>query len=120
MYLNTKKCYIAGIKLDKLQEYVNRLTVHAAQCGGDIVLTGETRAGLASIISSHCSKCSYTVPLETSHKVKGPKGNHRWECNLAAVWGQLTTGGGHPHLQETMDVLRVPVMSAKNFQEEHS
>ena len=103
------------INLDKLQEYINHLTVHGAQCGGDIVLTGETRAGLASIISTHCSKCNYTIPLETSRKVKGPKGNHRWECNLAAVWGQMTTGGGHSRLQETMGVLGVPVMSAKNF-----
>ena len=77
------------INLDNLQEYINRLTVHAAQCEGNIVLTGETRAGLASIISSHCSKCSYTVSLETSHRVKGPKGTHWWEHNLAAVWGQL-------------------------------
>ena len=103
------------INLEKLQEYINCLTVHAAQCGGDIVLTGETRAGLASIISSRCSKCSYTVPLETSRKVKGPRGNCRWECNLAAVWGQMSTGGGHSRLQETMGVLGVPVMSAKNF-----
>jgi len=77
------------INLDNLQEYINRLTVHAARCEGNIVLTGETRAGLASIISSHCSKRSYTVSLETSRRVKGPKGNHRWEHNLAAVWGQL-------------------------------
>ncbi len=103
------------VNLEKLQEYINQLTVHAAQCGGDIVLTGETKAGLASIIASHCSKCRYTVPLETSRKVKGPRGNSRWECNLAAVWGQMSTGGGHSRLQETMGVFGVPVMAGKNF-----
>ena len=47
--------------------------------------------------------------------MNGPKGNSRWECNLAAVWGQMSTGGGHSHLHETMGVLGVPVMPAKNF-----
>ena len=28
----------------------------------------------------------------------------RWESNLAAVWGQLSTGGGHAPLTETMAV----------------
>ena len=49
---------IAGsriINLERLQEYINTLTIHAAQCGGDIVLTGEKRDGLASIISTRCS-----------------------------------------------------------------
>ena len=35
--------------------------------------------------------------------------------NLAAVWGQMSTGGGHSKLQETMCVLGVPVMSARHF-----
>lgn len=39
----------------------------------------------------------------------------RWECNLAAVWGQMSTGGGHSQLQETMSVLGVPVMSKASF-----
>ena len=103
------------INLEKLQEYINRLTVHAAQCGGDIILTGETRAGLASIISSRCSNSNDTVLLETSRKVSGPKGYSRWECNLAAVWGQMSTGGGHSRLHETMGVLGVPIMSTKCF-----
>ena len=101
--------------LEKLQKYINQLTVHAAQCGGEIVLTGETKAGLASIMSSRCSACSYTVSLETSCKVKGPRGKRQWECNLAAVWGQMSTGGGHSRLQETMGVLGIPVMAPKNF-----
>ena len=103
------------INLEKLQKYINQLTVHAAQCGGKIVLTGETKAGLASIMSSRCSACSYTVSLETSCKVKGPRGKRQWECNLAAVWGQMSTGGGHSRLQETMGVLGIPVMAPKNF-----
>lgn len=100
------------VNLEKLQEYINNLTIHAAQCGGDILLAGEKRDGLAAIISTKCSKCSCTITLETSRKVKGPRGYHRWECNLAAVWGQMSTSVGHSKLCETMGVLDVPVMSA--------
>ena len=39
----------------------------------------------------------------------------RWETNLAAVWGQMATGGGHAMLQETMSVLGVPTMTKKSF-----
>ena len=39
----------------------------------------------------------------------------RWECNLAAVWGQMSTGGGHTQLEETMGVSAVPVMTSNSF-----
>ena len=103
------------MNLEKLQEYISKLTVHAAQCGGEILISGEKQNGLAAIISTRCSKCTYTITLETSRKVKGPRGYSRWECNLAAVWGQMSTGGGHSKLSETMSVLGVPVMSARHF-----
>ena len=71
--------------------------------------------GLASILSSQCSKCRFTIPLTTSKKVVGPKGKLRWEANLAAVLGQMSTGGGYSKLHEPMSTLGVPVMSPKNF-----
>ena len=55
------------------------------------------------------------IDLYTSEKVKGPNGYTRWECNLAAVWGQMTTGGGHSNLQESLSVVGVPVMSKASF-----
>ena len=39
----------------------------------------------------------------------------RWESNLAAVWGQMTTGGGHTSLSNTMSVLGIPVMAKGSF-----
>ena len=103
------------INLDKLQQYMNNLKVHTTQCGGDIILTGEKKGGLASIISSKCSQCNHVIKLDTSRKVKGPRGYLRWECNLAAVWGQMSTGGGHSTLQESMGTLGVPVMAERHF-----
>ncbi len=103
------------INIDKLQQYTNDLTLHSAGCGGSIVLKGEKRHGLASILTGQCSTCWHTITFETSPKVKGPKQYCRWECNLAAVWGQMGTGGGHSHLEETMSVLGVPVMTPVSF-----
>ena len=103
------------INIHKLQLFISRLTSHTVQCGGDIILKGEVRDGLASILSTCCSTCGNTIQLETSEKVQGPRGYHRWESNLAAVWGQMSTGGGHTQLQETMSALGVPVMTKKSF-----
>ena len=104
------------INIHKLQQYIDHLTVHATKCeGGAVVLSGEVREGLASVLSTRCSTCGDTIILETAQEVEGPRGYHRWECNLAAVWGQMATGGGHSQLKETMSVLGVPVMTKKSF-----
>ena len=114
----TGKCTIQGsriINIDKLGEYVSSITQHSATCGGSVILSGEKRAGLASILSSKCTKCNHTISFATSKKVKGPRRQKRWECNLAAVWGQMATGGGHASLTNSMSVLGVPVMSKGSF-----
>ena len=103
------------INIDKLKQYTNDLTLHASRCGGSIRLAGEMRHGLASILTGQCSKCTHAISLETSPKVKAPSNYSRWECNLAAVWGQMVTGGGHSHLEESMGILGVPVMSKASF-----
>ncbi len=103
------------MNLNKLKEYTDELTLHASRCKGSIILKGETRFGLASILTWQCSKCPHKIALETSPKVKGPSKYSRWECNLAAVWGQMTTGGGHSHLEESMGVFGIPVMTKAAF-----
>ena len=55
------------------------------------------------------------IAFPTSSKVASLSGSTRWECNMAAVWGQMATGGGHAPLAEAMSVLGVPVMSKKSF-----
>ncbi len=78
------------VNLDNLQEFIDQLMAHASQCDSQIILSGEKKAGLASIVR-------YNVPLITSKKVIGPNGKLRWKANLAAVWGQMSTGGGIPN-----------------------
>lgn len=115
---NKSACTIHGsriINISLLGEYINVITKHAAECGGEITLVGEKRDGLASILNTKCSRCDHCIPFATSTKVKGPKGVKRWEINLTAVWGQMTTGGGHTSLSNTMGVLGVPVMAKGSF-----
>ncbi len=73
------------INLGNLQQFADDLTEHFTACEGSITLNQESRAGLASTLKGDCSNCKHTVTLETSKKVKGPRGYNRWECNLAAV-----------------------------------
>ena len=63
-----------------------------------IVIEGESQKGLASIISLKCMGCNEIVKLESAAKIVGQKGIKRWECNVAAVWGQMATGGGYSKL----------------------
>ena len=81
------------INLTKLQEYSQQLSTHSANCSGSVVVKGETRQGLASIISWQCQKCKQALVPESSTKVKGPRGKSQWECNLAAVWGKIGNWG---------------------------
>ena len=71
----------------------------------------EKRDGLASILDSQCMKYGYYISFSTSKKVKGPKGVQHWEANLASVWGQMRTGGGHATLSNSMSVLGLPTMT---------
>ena len=103
------------INLDKLQGYTESIRAHSSHCEGSIVLSGETRHGLASILRGYCPACSHTITLETSPKVKGPRGYSQWECNLAAVWGEMVTGGGHSRLEESLSVVGIPVMTKASF-----
>ena len=103
------------INLDNLQNFIGKISSHSSSCGDEITLSGESRDGLASILTAQCKSCQMTIDFPTSSKVCGPTGNKRWECNLSAVWGQMAIGGGHHHLQESMGALGIPTMTKKSF-----
>ena len=75
-----------------------------------IIIAGECKAGLASILTTCCTGCNKEFSFPTSSKVQGSSGGSFWECNLAAVWGQMMSGGGHATLTEALAVIGVPVM----------
>ena len=86
------------INIEKLGYYINDITKHSTNCGGNVTLIGEKRYGLASVLCSKCSGCGYELVLESSTKVKGPSNYQRWECNLAANgyrWRTHSTQGNN-------------------------
>ncbi len=64
------------INLEKLQQYAESLSKHSPSCQVSI-LAGERRDGLASILTGQCNVCEHSVKLETSNKMKGPRGYTR-------------------------------------------
>ena len=105
------------ISLSQLQQQMEVIANHTASCKsyGGITVKEKQREGLASVFTIRCNGCSAEFTLPNSVKVKGPTGHPYWENNLAAVWGQMSTGGGHTTLQETMSVLSLPTMTKKSF-----
>ena len=81
-----------------------------------VAIEGESQQGLASIIGVNAMDATHMVlKLETSAKVTCPRGSRRWECNIAAVWGQMATGGGHKKLERNNVLLGMPTMSRTSF-----
>ena len=114
------------INLGQLNVYLNKIAAHAATCKAyqgkidsfpdDMLLIVEqARYGMASIIAYQCCGCNEHIPFATSTKIASPESNKYWTCNLAAVWGQMATGGGFNKLEESMSTLGLPVMSKKLF-----
>ena len=71
--------------------------------------------GLASIIGCKFTGVDMNSVFNTSTKTKSLTGNMFWINNLAAVWGQMTTGGGFNTLEESLSILNVPVMTKRFF-----
>ena len=59
------------------------------------------------MFSTYFSLCNLPTEFNfsTLSKRKGISGGRYWECNLAAIWGQMFTGGGHAPLAESMALL---------------
>ena len=118
--MNPAECRI--INIDLLNQHIKSVVDHFSEfhseggpLGEQIVLAGEKRHGLASILSWKCTICDQEMSFSTSTKVAGSKGNQYSTSNLAAVWGQMVTGGGFNPLQESMSALGIPVMSKQSF-----
>ena len=61
---------------------------------------------MASILAYQCCGCGDQMSFTSFTKVTSPWGNKYWTCNLAAVWGQMATGGGYnTKLEESMSIL---------------
>ena len=95
------ECRIINLQL--LQGHIEDVTKHVASClacqkiaqsSDSLTMIGEKQEGLASIIGCKFKGCGHELIFNTSTKTKGLTGKMFWTNNLAAVWGQMTTGGG--------------------------
>uniref|UniRef100_A0A1X7VYG9 Mutator-like transposase domain-containing protein n=1 Tax=Amphimedon queenslandica TaxID=400682 RepID=A0A1X7VYG9_AMPQE len=104
------------VNLGNLIKYTEAVSKHSRfYTSGVVNLVKETKHdGLASVLSAKCS-CSHKITFPTSNKLSGLSRRDYWECNLTAVWGQMSLRGGHSNLQKTMSALGVPVMTKRSF-----
>jgi hypothetical protein len=114
------------INLDLLQDPVAEITKHSILCerASYLVSCGESpvklisevrRMGLASVLLAQCQGCSLTFRLDTSKKVRTSTGNQRFEVNVRAVWGSMSTGGGASKLNEGMATMNAPGMTQTTY-----
>ena len=99
------------INLENLRTHMQEVTHHVATCQPcqdkalqkkkTIIMFGELNsAGMASTLCCRCTGCLHEFKFSISSKVQGMTGGKCWESNLAAVWSQMSTGGGHAPLAE--------------------
>ena len=87
----------------------------AQSCDAIAIVGEKDRNGLASIMGCKFKGCGQELTFNTSTKTTGLTGKMFWTNNLAAVWGQMTVGGGFNSLEESLSVLNIPVMTKRSF-----
>ena len=101
------ECRIINLQL--LSRHIKDVTQHVATCLAchmvaqsldAIAVVGEKdRNGLASIMGCKFKGCGQELTFNTSTKATGLAGKYFWTNNLAAVWGQMSVGGGFNSLE---------------------
>ena len=117
------ECRIINLQL--LSRHIEDVTQHVATCSAchmvaqsldAITVVGEKdRNGLASIMGCKFKGCGQELTFNTSTKATGLTGKYFWTNNLAAVWGQMSVGGGFNSLEESLSVFNIPVMTQRSF-----
>ena len=110
------------INLNNLGTYVGEISKHVLQCShfkcipeSPIKLLGEVkRYGLHSIIAAECQGCFQIFNLNSSPKLP-VKESFRYDLNVRAVWGEMVTGGGVSHLNESLATLGIPGLHQTTF-----
>ena len=106
------------INLSNLSAYVSDISKHSLLCPQfsklpetPIKLLGEIdRHGLHSVIAAECQGCFRVFKLHSSPKLP-VKDSFKYDVNVRAVWGEMVTGGGVSHLNESLATIGVPGMT---------
>ena len=123
--LPVEKCYLEGSRLFNLQilyNIIKTISEHSVKCGAVVEFIGEVqRNGLASRLLAACSRCNEEILISACNKVvlynHDGKERPTWAYNVAAVMGQMATGGGHSSLEEMLSTLGVPSLAKRMFTE---
>ena len=100
------------INLNHLTSFVNNISAHSQSCKGNVSFDGLWRP---FSVQNVATSCRLEIAFSTSTKIDGVDSRKHWECNLAAVWGQMCAGSGQACLKETASVLGIPTMTEKAF-----
>lgn len=108
------------ISLQKLHDAIRTITQHSAACKSPVDLIGEVqRNGLSTTLLARCDKCNEEFLFTSCNKInlKKPDGTIRstYQSNVAAVMGQMSTGGGCNSLEELLCTIGVPSLSKPTF-----
>ena len=112
------------IELNNLQNYVGDISKHVLICPksselhdnqSPIKLLGEVkRQGLYSVVAAECQGCHKVFHLGGSSKLPVNESFH-YDINVRAVWGEMSTGGGVSHLNESLATMGIPGMTQTTF-----
>ena len=112
------------IELNNLQNYVGDISKHVLICPksselhdnqSPIKLLGEVkRQGLHSVVAAECQGCHKVFHLGGSSKLPVNESFH-YDINVRAVWGEMSTGGGVSHLNESLATMGFPGMTQTTF-----
>ena len=103
------------MNMTELSKSIEHLTSHSAKCGGYCMLEGETHVGLATVISARCTNCHQEFKISSSTYTTTSTGAKKWHINIAAVLGQMSTGGGNARLEKVLTTMGVPGMRKQLF-----
>lgn len=103
------------MNMEELLKGIEKLSAHSAKCGGVCSFQESTHSGLAVVLQLHCSKCQQQFQIHSSTRVATPSGSKKWSVNLAAVLGQMATGGGQSRLEEVLTTMGIPGMQKRMF-----
>ncbi|KAK3108941.1 hypothetical protein FSP39_019316 [Pinctada imbricata] len=111
------------MNLDCLQSHISDITLHACTCPQAIQLASQGMSplnieselqnmGLASILGVVCQGCRKQFKLVNSPTLPESK---RYDINVRAVWGSVSTGNGPSHLNELLGTMNSPGLSSTSF-----
>ena len=114
------------INLNKLQDHVSEISLHAATCKKAITLALQGQSpiqlkseidnyGLASVLCVICCGCHREIQMKTSPTLHINRQSHHFDINVRAVWGAIATGNGHSHLNEFLATVDSPGMHQRTF-----